>query len=227
MKIIIRHDSNSHTLEIEDDATVASLMERIAEDLDIPTSNQKIIYKGKNLSDPASTLRSYKIGDNARILLVGTNTPIKTAPEPVFTPPAHQGLVDFSMRSPRVVRDEYLTAPPHSTIIKKGVPGGAMDGGNFQMEILPKTPFVVRDNVGDEATLSFRTDDIVVDSDTNHHRLFYHEISSFGIQSIPGYEQKYLAIVFHVKNQNQKIWVYFIPKQYRGVIEQILQKRRA
>ncbi|OHT17502.1 ubiquitin family domain containing 1 [Tritrichomonas foetus] len=225
MKLIVRHDSNSHTIELPDDATVAVLMEAIATSIEIPTENQKLIFKGKSLSDPASPLSAYKIANNSRILLVGSATLPTATPESVISSPIQTPIIDFSMRSPRVLRDEYLTAPPHSDVIKKGPPEGVIEGGNFQMETLPKDPFVVRDNIGDEAKLSFRSDDLVVDSENNHHRLFYHEILSFGIQSIPGYEQKYLAIGFHIKNK--KLWVYFIPRQYRGIIELILQQRRA
>jgi hypothetical protein len=83
----------------------------------------------------------------------------------------------------------------------------------------------VRDSVGDKATLAFRSDDLVVDSRANHNRLFSQEITSFGIQPIPAYGQKYVAVVFHVKGK--KLWVYFVSRQYRHVIEIILQHRRA
>lgn len=220
MKILIRYNSETHTIELADNATVATLMEMIASTIGIPTGNQKLIFKGKTLSDPASHLTDYKVTNNSKILLVGSAASPETSP-PVPTP----SPVDFPIRSPRILRDEYLTAPPHSDIIKKGVPEKAMDGGNFQMETLPNEPFVVRDNVGDIATLSFRSDDLVINSEKNNHRLFYHEIVSFGIQAIPGYEQKYIAIGFHIKSK--KIWVYFVPKQFRGIIELILQQRRA
>lgn len=221
MKIIIRYNSNSYTIELDDDATVATLMEKVESSTGIPATNQKLIFKGKNLSDQSSLLSTFRITNNSKILLIGS----ATVPEPVVTAPAPTPLMDFSMRSPRILRDEYLTAPPHSDIIKKGVPEKAMDGGNFQMESLPNEPFIVRDNVGDIATLSFRSDDLVINSEKNNHRIFYHEIVSFGIQAIPGYEQKYIAIGFHIKAK--KIWVYFVPKQYRGIIELILQQRRA
>jgi hypothetical protein len=100
-----------------------------------------------------------------------------------------------------------------------------MDGTNYQMETLPSEPFIVRDSEGDEATLSFRTEDLFVDSGRQQHRIFYHEIASFGMQPIPGYEQKYMAVGFLMKGK--KLWVYFVPKQYRSVIEAILQHRRA
>ncbi|KAK8870274.1 Ubiquitin domain-containing protein ubfd1 [Tritrichomonas musculus] len=220
MKISVHYKSTSHQVELPDDSTVATLMEKIASLIGIPTGNQKLIFKGKNLSDPASLLSAYNITNNSKILLVGS----VTAPEPPSNP-TPTPIIDFSMRSPRILRDEYLTAPPHSDVIRKGVPENAMDGGNFQMETLPNEPFVIRDNVGDIATLSFRSDDLVINSENNTHRLFYHEILSFGIQAIPGYEQKYIAIGFHIRSK--KIWVYFVPKQYRGIIELILQQRRA
>lgn len=221
MKILVRYNSNPHTIELADDATVATLMEIIASTIGIPISNQKLIFKGTTLSDQTSLLSAYKITNNSKILLVGS----ATIPDPVTTAQVSTPLMDFSMRSPRILRDEYLTAPPHSNVIKKGVPENAMDGGNFQMETLPNEPFIVRDNVGDVATLSFRSDDLVINSEKNNHRIFYHEIVSFGIQAIPGYDQKYIAIGFHIKSN--KIWVYFVPKQFRGIIELILQQRRA
>ena len=145
--------------------------------------------------------------------------------QPVNPPQPTRPFLEFFLRSPpRVLREEYLTAQPHSTIIKKGPPPNAIEGGNFQMDILPKEPFHVLDNCGDEATLSFRGEDIVIDSENNHHRLFYAEIIGYGIQDIPGYDRKYVAIGILISHH--KIWVYFVPMQYAYLIETILKQRR-
>jgi hypothetical protein len=223
MNITVKYDSENRKVEVPSAATVLDLMTLIWDAFGLPIENQKLICRGKALSPPDALLSSFGIKADSRILLVGSAAPAdsqKSIPPPVAQPP-----FDFSSRQLRIVSDEYMTAPPHSLIIQKGPPKGAMEGSNYQLDTLPAQPFKVRDSVGDDATLAFRSDDLVVDSDTSHNRLFYQEITSFGIQAIPGYEQKYLAVVFHVKGK--KLWVYFVPKQYRQVIELILQHRRA
>lgn len=225
MKISVRYQGNTKDFELPEDAFVTDLMNLVEEEMGLPAVNQKLIFSGKNLSDSSASLTSYRIKNGSKILVVGSTEKAQVSQDVLPPSISAAPFLDFSIRSPRILRDEYLCAQPHSTVIKLGPPQGAMDGCNFQLESLPSEPFIVRDDVGDSATLSFRSDDLVVDSETNHHRLFYQEILSFGIQAVPGYEQKYLAVGFHIKGK--KLWVYFVPKQYRGVIELILQQRRA
>jgi hypothetical protein len=224
MNIFIKYGSlEAHKVSVPPGATVASIMAHCVEMSGFPEGNQKLIFKGKTLSDPEASLDSYGLKDNSKVLLIGSDGPVKVEPPPsVFAAPVP--FLDYHGRAPRLLKDEYMTADPHSTVIKKGPPHGAMEGANYQIDTLPSEPFIVRDAVGDEATLSFRTDDLYIDSGSNQHRIFYHELSSFGIQPVPGYEQKYLAVGFLMKGK--KVWVYFVPKQYRGVIEKILQERR-
>jgi hypothetical protein len=218
----VKYDSENRKLEVPSAATVLDLMTLISEAFGLPIENQKLIFRGKALSTPDALLSSFGIKPDSRVLLVGSAAPAdpqRPIPTPVAGPP-----FDISSRQLLIVSDEYMTAPPHSLIIQRGPPKGALDGANYQLDALPAQPFVVRDSVGDDATLAFRSDDLVVDSQANHSRLFYQEITSFGIQPVPGYEQKYIAVVFHVKGK--KLWVYFVPNQYRQVIELVLQHRR-
>jgi hypothetical protein len=212
------------TITVPADATVKVLMELCTEISGLPNENQKIIFRGRTLADAEARLDACGLRNNAKVLLVGSDPLAKIEPE-VVRAPLPSPFLDFSNRAPRVLMEEYMTAAPHSAIIQKGPPPRAMDGGNYQMETLPSEPFAVRDSFGDEATLAFRTEELSVDSGEHQNRIFYHEITSFGIQTIPGYEQKYLAIGFLMKGK--KIWVYFVPKQYRSVIEAILQNRKA
>jgi hypothetical protein len=225
MQISVKHDGPERQFEVSDTATVSTLLDLTAAAFQLPIDRQKLIFRGKTLNPPAATLSSFGIKNNSRLMLVGS-APAPGTEKPILIPISSPApVMEYSMRAPRFANDEYMTAPPHSTIIQKGAPKGALPGSSYQLESLPSEPFVVRDSIGDEATLSFRSDDLVVDSETNHHRLFYQEIISFGIQGITGQEQNYVAVVFHVKGK--KLWVYFIPRQYRSVVESILQHRRA
>jgi hypothetical protein len=225
MQISVKRDGPERQFEVSDTATVSDLLALTAAAFELPVDRQKLIFRGKTLAPPSAALSSFGIKQNSRLMLVGS-TPTPAAEKPVQIPISSPApVLEYSMRALRFANDEYMTAPPHSTIIQQGAPPKTIPGSSYQLESLPAEPFVVRESVGDEATLSFRSDDLVVDSEANHHRLFYQEITSFGIQLIPGQEQSYLAVVFHIKGK--KLWVYFVPRQYRSVIESVLQHRRA
>jgi hypothetical protein len=158
-------------------------MDLLSEAFGLPVANQKLIFRGRTLTLPDSPLSAEGVNPNSRLLLIGSVQVPEPRPAPVVASP---GFIDFSTRQLRIVNDEYLTASPHSHIILKGPPRGAIEGSNYQLDSLPAEPFIVRDSNGDDANLSFRSEDLVVDSDRNHNRLFYQEITSFGIQLIPG-----------------------------------------
>lgn len=227
IEVFVKHGTSApFTIQIEEDSVLLNLMEKISEKTSIPVEKQKLILRGKTLSAQDVTLSSAGIKNKTRLLLIGT-IEMEEPEEPVAPKSTHSiptPICDWISRPPRFVRNEYLTAPPHSIVISKGPPDGALEGSNHQLQSLPVDPLIIRDSSGDEARLMFNTDEVFISSEKTEDRLFYDEISSFGIQAIPGYEQKYIAIVFHLKGK--KTWIYFIPKQFRTVIESILQKRR-
>jgi hypothetical protein len=223
MKVFVKFEAETKEFDVAETATVGCLMSLLSDSFGIPVDNQRLVLRGKTLAARDSPLAAEGVKAGSRLLLIGSHLPVEPPrPAASFTNP---GFLEFSSRQPRILSDEYLTAPPHSGIIQKGPPPGAMEGASYKLESLPAEPFIVRDAIGDEARLAFRSDDLIVNSAQSSSRLFYQEITSFGIQAIPGYEQRYLAVVFHVKGK--KFWVYFVPKQYRAVIESILQHRRA
>lgn len=225
-EVLVKYGSRELVkLELTDTSTVLNLQEAITETFDVAPEHQKIVFRGKTLSDPNATLTSAGLTNKCKVMLVNSTPPPPPPPPPVPAPVSiPTPLIDFATRQPRARRDEYMTAPPHSGIIARGPPEGAMEGNNYQATTLPLDPLVVRDSTGDVAKLAFRSDDLVVDSETNHHRIFYQEITSYGIQEIPGHEQRYVALGLQIKGQ--KLWVYFIPKQYRNVIESVVLHRR-
>lgn len=226
IEVSIKHGTSEIiTVVLPAESTVSDLMEKISEKTSLPIENQKLILRGKTISPRDATLNMCGIRNKTRLLLIGTTpAPVEKDSPTIRQPSIPTPMCDFIYRAPRIIRDEYLTAPPHSTVISKGPPDGALEGSNHQLQTLPLEPLNIRDHNGDEAKLYFNSDDVFIESPQNQDRIFYEEITSFGIQLIPGYEQQYLAIAFHVKGK--KIWTYFVPKQFRSAIEAILLKRR-
>jgi hypothetical protein len=222
MNVSVKFETETRVFEVPAPSTIGALMDLLADSFGLPVQNQRIIFRGQKLTDRDSLLSDAGLKPNSRLLLIGSIPSLDTPHTiPSF---ASSGFGDFSGRQSLLLNDEYLTVPPHSYIIRKGPPNGAIEGSNYQLDTLPAESLIVRDSIGDEAKLAFRSDDVVVESYQSQNRLFYQEITSFRIQSIPGYEAKYVAVVFHI--QGKKLSVYFVPAQYRGVIEAILQPRR-
>lgn len=223
MDIQVKFNREIKTISVEADTTIENLHKTLQEVFDLVPENQTIIFKGKKLTDSTLKLSSVGISKGSKLLLVGSSTPINSQNQ---TPSSSNpfSIPDLTSKPPRVIGEKYLTVPPHSNIIKKGPPPGCIEGNSFQLENLPQEPFIVRDKDGDVAKLSFRSDELVIQSEKNIERIFYSEIISYGIQAVPGYENHYLAVGVHIKGK--EIWSYFVPKQYRMLIEIIFQSRR-
>lgn len=223
MELLLKYGRELRKVLLPAEALVSELMEIVSEALGVPPENQKLIFRGKILANPNATVVSFGVKDCANILVINS-APAPELPKSVAAPVSiPTPLIDVPTRHPRSRTDEYMTVAPHSIIIAKGPPEGGLSGNNYQLSKMPHEALVVRDSEGDVARLAFRSEDVVVDSERNHHRLFYQEITSYSIQELPGYEQQYIALCLQVKGQ--KLWVYFIPKQFRNVIESVVLQR--
>ena len=223
MELLLKYGCELRKIVLPAEAPVSELMAVVSETLGVPPENQKLIFRGKILATPHASVTSFGVKDSANILVINSapapELP-KAAPAPASIPTP---LIDGPTRHPRSRTDEYMTVDPHSGIIAKGPPEGGLSGNNYQLSKMPHEALVVRDSEGDVARLAFRSEDVVVDSERNHHRLFYQEITSYCIQELPGYEQQYIALCLQIRGQ--KLWVYFIPKQFRNIIESVVLQR--
>lgn len=220
IELQVKFQSNVHKINISSEATITDLSQIIKELTNILPENQKLILKGSKLANPSQKLSEAGLKNGTKLLLVGSTPP---PPQKGLRSTPH-GVQDLSNNPPRPIAEKYLTVPPHSDIIAKGPPPGCAPGNSFQIEKMPLEPFIVRDKNGDVAKMSFGSDELIITSEKNTERIFYSEVIAFGIQSLPHYENQYLAVGVHIRGN--EIWSYFIPKQYKMQIDIIFQSRR-
>lgn len=216
MKLIIRYNRQTVPLDLPDDSKVSDLMESIKENLDLSQDKQKIIFSGKTLSDSASLLSSYKIGDGSKLLLMAkSGTVAVKAPAPM-----RQGIYTAALQP------EFMNSAPHNKIIAQGVPDEAEKPFPSQMMVLPKTPFVVYNTEGKLSKLSFESDAMWIETEEaekkeqREERIFYTDVKTHLLQEIPNYENKYVGLCLSTKYG--KRWYYFIPNQYVSLIRKVL-----
>lgn len=211
MRIQIRFNDTTNAIELEDDATVQQLMDKVHESLEVEPEKQKFIFRGKVLSSPEDALSKLGITNNAKLLLT------VQASQPATT--AHpQGPA--KARCNQAAR-EFLTTAPHSAIISKGPPPNCGKPYHSQMTVLPKSPFVVYNTEGVVSKLSFESDAVWIESeDGAKERIFFTDIRSNVVQEIPRYEKDYVALC--LVTAHGKRWFYFIPGQYSQILPKVI-----
>lgn len=70
IKIVFSKDSTD--VEVCEDATVAMLQEAIEKQMDVPMHKQKLISKGKVMSDKNQLLSQYKVGNASKVMLMAS-----------------------------------------------------------------------------------------------------------------------------------------------------------
>jgi hypothetical protein len=140
INVLVKCNSQNRKVAVPADATVAVIMSTISESFGLLADGLKLIFRGKDLSLLDSPLSSFGFRDNSRVLLIGSPQPSDDASPSISPPPP---LFDFSTRQLRILNDEYMTAPPHSIIVKKGPPDGVIEGSDYQLDAFPAPPFIV------------------------------------------------------------------------------------
>mmetsp|Transcript_49685 Transcript_49685/g.82457 ORF Transcript_49685/g.82457 Transcript_49685/m.82457 type:complete len:403 (-) Transcript_49685:417-1625(-) len=89
MRVNVKCSSNGTTLEldVEANAKVIDFKGQIAEQVDVPPAQQRLIYSGKVLKDP-ETLESYQVQEGHTIHMVRGAAPQRPAPAPAPATPA-------------------------------------------------------------------------------------------------------------------------------------------
>lgn len=109
-------------------------------------------------------------------------------------------------------------------IIKKGPLIPVFPDPTKQAESLPKDPFQVYDDEGNEAEFLFETEGIFsnpADHPEKALRVFYDEIKSFKIQTIPGYSDAFFQLTLNTKLGVKSF--FFFPRRYNNCITEILK----
>ena len=71
LTVSIQHGIDTHKVELGEDWKVKDLRQHIWTSFSIPVDRQKIIYKGKILSDPEATIQSLNFNSKSKLMLIG------------------------------------------------------------------------------------------------------------------------------------------------------------
>lgn len=212
MQVLVKYLTQTKSVEVPEEGTVRDLMIGIDSLFEIAPEKQKLTFKGKNMTLSDEPLSTFKVTNNARILMSVQSEAVVTA-KPASVPTRMRGQIHMD--------EEYLTTSPHTEIIAKGPPADVEKPYQGQMGVLPKTPFPVYNTEGILSRLNFESDAIWVESDNDkHERIFFTDIKGVLFQKIPKHETSYVALC--LATTYGKRWYYFIPCQYTQLLNKLL-----
>lgn len=213
MNVDIRFNNSITTIKLKGTASVKSIMNQIHKEMGILPSEQRLIYRGRDLS--TSDLQGMTSG--AKILLLKRSA---QSSDEKKRPASKRGR-------PASPANTILD----KTIISRGPPPGCRGAEKLSAHQLPKDPFIVYDTRGTVSKLSFESDNsIFIVNDRDNERIFMHKVTS-GLedgslfQDLPGpYNNQYVALVFVIEATPRVF--YFIPKQYQTIIQDLFKCAR-
>jgi hypothetical protein len=212
MKVGVRYRNCSEWLEIDQESSIAELMALISEKFELGAQSQKLIFRGRSITQSGEALGSHGIVDGSKLLLTVQSEAVEVNQPMIRTTRAAM----FSHAQP-----EFLTSSPHSSIIAKGPPPKSERPFHAQMSSFPKSPFPVYNTDGVLSDLTFESDAVWMQStDGKQERIFYSDIRSNIIQEIPKYEKDYVALC--LVTRFGKRWFYFIPGQYSQLLSKVM-----
>ena len=211
MNVQLRYKSTTHNLSLPADASVWTLQNEVYKALKVPPKQQKIIFKGRPITETKSNLHDLQIKNGAKLLLLATDN--------VSTAIMNECRQQWMFAGPFV---KILMHPRHiradEAIVVLGPPEGAIKGFYAETTSLPNKPFLVRCDHG-TSEMSLETDALFFKHRNGIDRIFLSDIVKFGTRPIG--DGKYVMLSLETK-QRQRINVYFLPLQYERVILQFL-----
>ena len=210
MNVQLRYNSTTHSLSLPVDANVSVLQNEVYKMLEVPPEQQKLIFRGRPITEPERGLQDLQIKNGAKLLLLATAA-VSAAVASESSPYARLGARKIQMPPNAVQIDE--------AIVVLGPPEGAIQGFAAETTALPKAPFVVRCDHG-VSEMSLETDALFLRHENGVDRIFLSDITRFGSRPIG--DGKY--VMFSVETrQNHRVDIYFVPTQYRDVILRFLR----
>lgn len=210
MNVQLRYQNQNHDFQFENGATLASLMTAITSKFQIPAESQKIIFRGKSLTNVEPLVNGMKL-----LLMVSGTPPVLNSNTQVATPRK------FSSFVPTVI--DTLRESNHKEILALGLPEGYIKPSKYSTSVLPSVPFYVRETSGKRSILSIETDALFLQNDDGTvERIFFTEIIKSAQIVIPDTNGEFIAIGLITKQGNR--WIYWIPNQYCNLFKVILHQ---
>eukprot|EP01120_Amphizonella_sp_Union-15-10_P002980 TRINITY_DN1327_c0_g2_i1.p1 TRINITY_DN1327_c0_g2~~TRINITY_DN1327_c0_g2_i1.p1 ORF type:complete len:146 (+),score=19.83 TRINITY_DN1327_c0_g2_i1:86-523(+) len=120
IELIFKYSHKTFTIETTQEATLGELRQLLHKQTEVAPALQKIMFKGKALSNDSTKLTEFKLRNKEKLLLVGSSIQevLKVAEQSEQT-------TETSKDDEKV----YLSdLPQHKKIIEKGVPEEAIKG---------------------------------------------------------------------------------------------------
>eukprot|EP00658_Telonema_sp_P-2_P056242 TRINITY_DN44715_c0_g1_i1.p1 TRINITY_DN44715_c0_g1~~TRINITY_DN44715_c0_g1_i1.p1 ORF type:complete len:310 (+),score=79.65 TRINITY_DN44715_c0_g1_i1:241-1170(+) len=217
--IRVVHGKETHHVDLSATDTVGDVKKELERRTNVPATNQKLMFKKKQLKDDAAVFcATYPLTPKDKLMLIGTP------------------LADLAMA---VVRPANVSAPKldevvkpkeniqemskHKKIVDKGPPDGAITGNAMAIEPLPDGGLHnIYNNMGNVARLSFKETEINISTKERTEKYPYASIAN--VQSEPVEDRRGYHIVSLQlgKNENSRYYLYYVPAQFVDAIRQII-----
>ncbi|OHT08720.1 hypothetical protein TRFO_04808 [Tritrichomonas foetus] len=210
MQLNLRYNSSTHPINLPPDANVAVLQEAILNLLSIPIEAQKIIFRGKPLTQTNQELSSFKISNGAKLLLLASQPPSSNSKH--LSPQKNVHFNGFPQFNQLPELDQEILAA--------GPPEGTMKNYIAEVTVFPKTPFVVKTSKG-VAKMQIETEALFFQyDDGGYDRIFYSDVKNYNFAQLK--KDDYLHL--RLSMQNEKEIIYFLPCQYAGAFQNLFRR---
>ena len=226
MKIILRYQNTSYTLDFNTVPSISQLKKEISKKTQVDTKFQKIIFKGKVISNQSSKVKlsNLDIPEGARLFLISTFQN------------KDPNLIQTTRRQPKIPPFDLKDQPLNQDIVNLGPPPGCENGLKNTISKFPKNPFIIYDTKGNISQMAIEQDSLwiyqIVEEGIkgSQDRIFYSDITDHRISDIEKYKNQYCAIILKVKKIDSDFDIkifYFIPYQYSETFKRFLKERTA
>ncbi|RWS07439.1 ubiquitin domain-containing protein UBFD1-like isoform X2 [Dinothrombium tinctorium] len=202
------------------DATVSQLKDHIQTLTGVPSSMQKIVFKG--MAKDEKTLRESGFTDGAKVMVVGSKlTDVLSVNLPTKPDSKEE-------KSSAPTKEPLCRQKMHKKIIDKGVPPDAMPAWKNEKSPLPPEPlYGMCNKSGGKVRLTFKleTDQLWLGTKERTDKISMNSIRAVISEPIEGHEEYHIMALQLGPTEASRYWIYWVPAQYiHSIKETILGK---
>ncbi|KAK2162509.1 hypothetical protein LSH36_97g05028 [Paralvinella palmiformis] len=199
------------------DATVSSLKSHIETLTNVPSSMQKVMFKGKMKDD--ATLREQKVVKGSKIMVIGSTVNDVMS---VSAPDANT-MKEIEKQNTAAAKEPLCKQKPHKTILEKhGKPDDVMIGVKKHKEPLPPVPLSgMYNKSGGKVRLTFKLeqDQLWIGTKERTEKIPMASIKAVVSEPIEGHEEYHMMGIQLGPTEASRYWVYWVPAQYVDAIK--------
>lgn len=212
----IVYNKKSYDISIESVKTVSDLKQEIQSLTSVSPEMQKLIFKGKAVTQSDQTLSQLGIKENDKLLMVGSSLNDVLA---INSSPPQNNKQNIGLG----LNTAFCKQKRYKKIIDKGVPADAMPAYKNGDEPLPKEGIKGMLNQYEKKcrfAFKLESDQLWVCSDQKTVKYDISSIDSICEEPIEGHEEYYI-IQIRMKGR-LVLWFYWVPKQYINAIKKAI-----